>query len=294
MHKRLAWSSTVCIVCLVLSTQLLFGNPQTRLEWKMLHNKVAQTIIDKNTDPSPFPPQHVKALLDLYYYNNAEAQNGLLSMRTNNNYGLSAEWALAEIDARSHNYKTARNDLEALLREHPEFSPARASLGFMDYSLGNFDTAMQQAENILEGEHTDDVISQTAAHLLFAACLGIKIYNASYAKKIIHGPRVLYHIAKAHHLIPNSPNVLFAEGVCYMLAPKFIFGSDTKAYELIERSIKERPRFADAYVRLAQLERRKNNPKKEQALLDKAKTLDPHNELLKDYLSRTNIFLTNF
>ena len=93
--------------------------------------------------------------------------------------------------------------------------------------------------------------------------------------------------------MPDTAEVLFGAGVCYMLAPKIFFGDDTKAKRYLEQSIALRPLFPNGHVRLAQLARRTDDQQQFHASLAQARTLDPNNELLIDLISKANRFVTD-
>ncbi|MFC1808583.1 tetratricopeptide repeat protein [Candidatus Omnitrophota bacterium] len=234
----------------------------------------------------------MKGLLSLYYYENARAQELFTRILESDPTNISALWGMAELQHRNHNYASCKDSIEKILRDEPTFSPAYVTLGFNEFVQAKFDNAIIYAHKTLAISNPKIAHARAAAYILLAACKGMKAAKASYFSKIMLGPQIFKHIDQAHALMPDTPEVLFGSGICYMLAPHMFYGNDVKAKELFLESIEKRPAFPDVYVRLAQLYKRQNDHARSQALIQQAMQRDPQNVLLKDFLQKKNVFIT--
>jgi len=237
--------------------------------------------------------QRLKGLVALYYYDDQTAQRIFKELLDHTPGSVSALWGIAELHRRAHRYEACRSTIDKLLAIEPAFSPAYVTLGFNAFVQAQFDDAITYAHQALAIKKPRIEHARASAHILLAACNGIRATNASYFSKIVLGPQIMHHINKAQSLMPDTAEVLFGAGVCYLLAPKIFFGDDAKAERHLQRSIALRPLFPDGHVRMSQLLMRKGETNKADELLKKARALDPENELLLDFITKTNRFITD-
>lgn len=233
----------------------------------------------------------IEVIIATYYHEHERALR-LIEKIASEKTDVTLRWARAEIMRRSHRYSDSHAEFIRLLSENPNFSPAIISLGFMEYVQGNLAEARYWVDKSMRHKSQADRISVSASHILMAALIGIETEHAPAYKKIFLGPQIIYHIRRAEKLMPQTPDVLFALGTHYLLTPKQFSGDDKKALHFLKESIRMRPLFVDGYVRLAQLENRLGNTENAGINIKHAQDLDPQNELLIDYLEKTNLFIT--
>lgn len=192
----------------------------------------------------------------------------------------------AEALRQSHRLKESGELLESILSAHPDFAPAYISLARIRYLQMDFEGAVRLGKKVLRlGSSRADKTSTTAAYLIVGDSKGMLAYYGGPIAKTVHGIAVAGYLRAAEKLQPGSAAVDFSIGSYYLLAPPAAGRDFNKAEEYLKRSIASDPRFADAYVRLAQVYRMKADKDKYREYLDRALEIDPENEVGLDIKS---------
>lgn len=202
-----------------------------------------------------------------------------------------AAWVRAEILRRRHRLAESRAALEAILAEEPPFYPARMSLAYVRFLGGDFAGAVQDAMAVLEVRGEVDPLNIVRAHLVVTGASGFLAHYGGLVAKAVHGTRVLTHLRAAESLAPELPEVRFARGCYYLLAPRLAGRDLTRALDYLGRAVEGDPENAEFVVRLAQAHRALGDEAKYEALLSRARELDPGNELLLDIESGRCLFI---
>lgn len=192
----------------------------------------------------------------------------------------------AETLRREHRLEESEEVLKKILKEHPDFAPAYISLARIRYIRMDFEGAIRLGKKVLAaGPSRADKTSITAAYLIVGDSKGMLAYYGGPVAKAVHGIAVAGYLRAAEKLQPGTAAVDFSIGSYYLLAPPAAGRDMNKAEEYLKRSIASDPRFADAYVRLAQVYRMKSDMDRYREYLNKALEIDPENELGLDIRS---------
>ena len=194
---------------------------------------------------------------------------------------LDALWGKAEVLRRARHYKEAESMLNEILKKDPKHIPSLISLAHMRYKEDSLNEALRLIRQVLDADCPDKE-NRALAYVILG---GIKSRYASKGGllcKIKYGPGIKSYFLQAKELAPDLPEMHLALGSFYLLAPKIIGGNLEKAIKELEYTIKIAPDFATANARLAQCYKKKGDLEKCNFYLNRAKELDPANEVLQE------------
>jgi tetratricopeptide (TPR) repeat protein len=103
-----------------------------------------------------------------------------------------------------------------------------------------------------------------------------------FLNKLRYGTQIRCHFLKAKEFAPDLPEVHLGLGTFYLLAPPIVGGNLNGALKELELAVKIAPDFATANARLAQAYKRKGDLEKYKYYFQRAKELDPDNEVLME------------
>lgn len=266
-------------------------------DWKSLHEKAdtlsllqAQGAVTRS--PDSFPERYMLGLVYLNMYNSDASYNTFLRLYTGFPGNFMAKWGLAESLRRKHALNRSQELLEEIIKDEPGFSPAYLSLGYVKYLKGDFESAVRLALKVIKQDPgAVDLSNRVRAYCLYAGGKGLIAHYGGMLSKAINGTAVKHNLDKAEKLQPNSTQVLFGLGSYYLLAPVIAGGNKHKAEIYLKKAVVLEPRFADVYVRLAQLYKIRKDSAKYKHYLKVALDLDPGNELALDTQSNTCKFI---
>lgn len=256
--------------------------------WRELHDRSKDMSIKRAEELVKESPDSIETLytLALTYLNEHKdslAENIFNTILMKDPSSFEAEWGRAEIFRRRKEKEKSRKILNKIIKEHPDFSPAYITMAYLEYTEGNFNKAVWLTSRVKEqGRDNVDLNNYTRAYLIYAGSKGMIASRGGPISKLINGTQVLPNLKKAEDLMPDSPEVLYGLGSFYFLAPGIAGGNINKALDCLKKVIELKPDFAEAYVRLAQVYKEKNDNKKYETYLSKALELDPENELALD------------
>lgn len=240
-----------------------------------------EKLLESNQDISE--GLYLSGLVYLNRHKEFEAKEAFKAMLEKDPQSVEAQWGLAEVLRRDKDIEASGKMLNKVIEADPQFWPAYITLAYLKYTQADFDGAVRLALKVRsQGRKRVDLSNYTRSYLIFAGAKGMIASTGGPFSKLINGTQVLPNLKKAEKLQPDSVAVLFGLGSFYFLAPGIAGGSIEKAIYYLERAVEEDPLFADAYVRLAQVYKAKEDIAKYRHYLDKAKEVDPENELLQD------------
>ncbi|MCF7908287.1 MAG: tetratricopeptide repeat protein [Candidatus Omnitrophica bacterium] len=268
----------------ILILLIFFSLPLFALDWINLHQQASTQTLSKN--PQSENELYIQGLVYLNEHKDNEAKEVFDKLISQNNNLFEARWGLAEVLRRKKALKQSQEILDQIIQTNPGFSPAYITLAYIKYTQTKFNEAAKLALKVIkQGPEASDIDNFSRAYLIFAGSKGLIASKGGPLSKLINGTQVLPNLKRAEKLRPDAPEVLFGLGNFYFLAPGIAGGNLDKAQDYLKRCLKKDPSFADAYVRLAQVYKAKNNAEQYELYLKKAKAIDPLNELLNDELS---------
>ena len=276
------------LLSLLFILLIQFSSNCYALEWRGLHEKadrlnLSQALEEVKNSPSSIESIYVLGLVYLNQHKDSQAEEifkKILQIDPNN---IEAKWGIAESLRRQHKLEESEKMLSKIIKTEPDFFPVYISLAYLKYTQLDFKGSLKLAYKVLEqGELKLDLSNYVRAYLLIAGNKGMLAHYGGPLSKIANGTAVLPNLKKAQRLQPDSPGVLFGLGSFYFLAPTIAGGNKAKALEYLHKVIEVDPLFTDAYVRLAQIYRMKNDMDKYKTYIKKAEEIDPQNVLLVD------------
>lgn len=267
------------------------------MDWKVLHETADKTALapaeeEAAKDPGSLDKQYLLGLVYLNLHRDAEAGRVFERMLQKEPGSIEAEWGKAEVLRRRHDFPAAEKILKKIISSDPGFSPASISLAYIKYFQMDFNGSVRLALKVIQrGEGATDLSNYARAYAMYAGAKGMLAHYGGVFSKAIDGLAVKKNLEKAQRLQPDSPAVLFGLGSFYLLAPALGGGNPSLAEGYLRRAVEVDPLFADAYVRLAQMELVKGNLKASESYFDKAFELDPGNELALDIKNRNCKFI---
>lgn len=277
------------IVFLFLVMELLFYPDVCAMGWKGLHEKA--DILDyqnakAEANAAKADDIYVFALVCLNLHKDMEAEVAFRKILLTDPSSIKAKWGVAECLRRRHDIKKSQELLVEIIEIDPDFAPAYISLAYIKYLSMEFDEAVRLALRVIEkGQSGADLTNYVRALAMYAGAKGMIAHYGGVFSKAINGTAVKPNLDKAFKLQPNSPGVLFGLGSYYLLAPVIAGGDKQKAEIYLKKAIQVDPLFADAYVRLAQLYKIRNDNSKYSEFMELALKIDPGNELALDHQS---------
>lgn len=194
---------------------------------------------------------------------------------------LDALWGKAEVLRRSRDYQESENLLNKILSKSPKHISSLISLAYIRYKDDQLNEARQLINQIL-ATNSPDRENQALAYMMLGSINSRRSQKGWVFSKIIYGTQIKGYFLKAKELAPSLPEVHLGLGTFYLLAPAIVGGNLDKAFEELELAIKIAPDFATANARLAQAYKKKGLQDKYNFYINRAKILDPKNEVLKE------------
>jgi tetratricopeptide (TPR) repeat protein len=260
-------------------------------DWISLHEKADKTTYGQaqsEADAGPESPEkyYVLGLVCLTLHRDDEAGSAFERVRGLDPDGVEAQWGLAEVLRRGHRASESEEQLAAVLEKDPAFVPALVTLAYIRFTAMDFQTSAGIAEKVAGmGRAKMDTSNFVRAHLILAGSRGLLAHRSGPIAKVRYGLSVMKHIRAAEQIQPDSAGVYYGRGMFRLIAPAIAGGSLKKGEQDLIKAVEKDPLFADAYVRLAEVYRKKGDMAKYQENMDKALAIDPLNELAKDITS---------
>ena len=187
----------------------------------------------------------------------------------------------AEILRRSRSYKDSQELLNKILSRNPDYIPASLSLAYTIFQENKLDEALKIVNQILK-KGCVDKDDEGLAYMLLGAINSQRAQKGWFFTKLKYGTKIQCYFLKAKELAPEQPEVRAGLGSFYLLAPPIVGGDINKAIPELEYAVKIAPDFATANARLAQAYKKKGNISKYNIYINRAKELDPGNEVFKE------------
>ncbi len=194
---------------------------------------------------------------------------------------LHALWGKAEVLRRSRNYKSSQELLNKVLGVKPDYIPALISLSYIKYKDDLLSEALKLINRVLKMDSLDRE-NQALAYVMLGSINSRRSQKGWFFSKIAYGTNIKCHFFKAKELAPELAEVYLGLGTFYLLAPAIVGGDLDKALEELESAVRIAPEFATANARLAQAHKKKGNLAKYNFHIQRARDLDPQNEVLKE------------
>jgi tetratricopeptide (TPR) repeat protein len=195
---------------------------------------------------------------------------------------LCAWWVRAEVMRRTYKFRDSEDLLRQILAQHPTHIPSLISLAYIEYHDDKFDDASKILKQLLS--RPDLSLEDRAIVYMLMGSINAKKSLGGLFYKIAYGTRIKGHFEKALVLAPDLAEVRLGLGTFYLLAPGIAGGNIDKAILELEYAVKLTPDFATANARLAQAYKKKGDLEKYNFYLQRAKELDPGNEVVEEVL----------
>ncbi|MFH1363379.1 MAG: tetratricopeptide repeat protein [Candidatus Omnitrophota bacterium] len=261
-------------------------------DWIKLHQAADALTINEalnlvRENPGSADLIYQLGLVYLSQHKDKEAEATFEQLLNSSSLVVLAEWGLSEVYRRQKKTAASEKILTKSIKDNIDFSPAYITYAYLKYTQADFKAAINLSLKVIrQGQANVDLSNYARAFLIYAGSKGMIASRGGPLSKLINGTQVLPNLKRAEKLKPDSAEVLFGLGNFYFLAPAIAGGNLDKALTYLERTIEVDPLLADAYVRLAQLYKLRQNNRKYEFYLNLAKNIDSENELLKDELSR--------
>ncbi len=192
-----------------------------------------------------------------------------------------ALWGKAEVLRRSRKYPESEKILKQTLAVDPNYAPSLISLAYIRYKDDNLNEAKRIIDKALENT-CDDHEDAGLAYMMLGAINSRRASKSWGLGKIIYGTQIKRYFLQAVQLAPNLPETHLGLGAFYINAPHFIGGDLDKGIKELFIALKLAPKFATVSARLAQVYKRLGDEKNYRFYLERAETLDPDNEVVKE------------
>jgi tetratricopeptide (TPR) repeat protein len=194
---------------------------------------------------------------------------------------IDALWGKAEVLRRSRNYKESEAILNTILSANKAHVPSLLSLAYIRYKDGKFPDGVSLINHVLNMDCVDK--EDTAlAYILLGTINSKYATEGGFLNKVKYGTRIKGYFIKANKLSPGMSEGHLALGTFYLLAPPLVGGNVNKAIKELEAAFEIAPEFATVNARLAQAYRMQGKIEKSNFYLNRAKQIDPGNEVLKE------------
>jgi hypothetical protein len=236
--------------------------------------------------------QDVYSLTLIYYreFNHIK----LKKIFKDNEKNMSASPALRLLEGiilmQEHRHEESRNILTGVMKTHPDFYPALITLSHMSYLQKDFARAYATSKQLLAKKKELSRYHHAVSLLLAAGSKSI-LTRKNLVRAIPAYFEVKGYFKEAQKLMPDSFEVLYATGTYQLLTPAVAGGNLDRAIGLLEKARALAPLNTNVYVRLAQGYRARGDAAAYQKNIAQAMGLDPHDELLLDYLSGEKAFI---
>lgn len=221
-----------------------------------------------------------KALELLRVRKDREAMDIFKNILANNSGNIDALWGKAEVLRRDREYVDAQYILEEVLSKNPEHAPSLVSMAYIKYHEDKLSQAKELIKKAL-GVYTDND-TRALAYMMLGTINSRLAKKSILFGKIKNAAQIECYFLKAKELSADLPEVHLGLGSFYLLVPMFMGGDIYKATRELEKAVEIAPDFATANARLAQAYKKKGNLEKYSFHLQRARELDPDNEVLKE------------
>ncbi len=223
---------------------------------------------------------------------NAQAESVFDQMLRIQPDSLEGQWGRAEILRRKHENEESRRILREIIARDDTLYPAKLTLAYLEYLRCEFSVGEDLAQSVVHlGQERVDQSNYVRALCLLGGIKGMLAHFGGPMAKVFNGRSILPLLRKAERLQPDNPAVHFGLGSYFLLIPP-IFGRDiSKAERYLRKTIELAPRFAEAYVRLAQARRAAKDERQYAEYLQQALEIDPQSEIAIDIKNRNCKFI---
>lgn len=163
----------------------------------------------------------------------------------------------------------------------PNHTQSLITLAYIKYHYNEFESALKDLEKVLR-QPNNDRQNLALAYMLIASINARRASLGGLFAKIAYGTRVKGFFEKAKCIAPDLSEVHLGLGSFYLFAPSLLGGNLDMAIKELEYAVKLAPDFATANVRLAQAYEKKGDLEKYNFYIQRAKELDPDNQVLKE------------
>lgn len=194
---------------------------------------------------------------------------------------ICALWGRAEILRRACRFQDSEKILNQVLAKSPEHASSLISLSYIRYYDNKFSDALKILKQILKQPDLERE-NKALVYMLMGSINAKKATQGGLWCKVAYGTRIGGFFEKAKTLAPDLSEVRLGLGTFCLLAPKIAGGDVDKAIEELQYAVELTPDFATANARLAQAYKKKGDLNKYNFYIQRAKELDPENEVVKE------------
>jgi tetratricopeptide (TPR) repeat protein len=194
---------------------------------------------------------------------------------------VSALCGKAEVLRRRRKFKEAQTLIDQALSKCSNHPSCMNSLAYIKYYQGEYAAANQIIKKVLNQINLD-IENKALAYVLLGTIHAAQAREGNFLSKLFHGTQIKGYFEKAKKLSPDLPEAHLGLGTFYLLAPNIAGGSLKKAREELECAVRLTPDFATANARLSQAYKKQGKEEKFQFYCQRARELDPDNEVLKE------------
>lgn len=194
---------------------------------------------------------------------------------------MDALWGKAEVFRRARKFQESEAILNEILKQYPQHISSLITLASIQYIYNNFNQATQLVKQALKAKGLDKE-KEALCYLVLGAISSGRSSKGWLLAKLKYGTKIHGYFLKASQLAPDLPDTHLVLGTFYLLAPGIAGGNLDQALSELERALKIAPGFASINARLAQAYQKKGDLEKYNFYINKARELDPENEVLKE------------
>lgn len=195
-------------------------------------------------------------------------------------FNLEALWGKAEIYRRSRKFKEAERIAKNILSKVKDHPGSMITLAYINYYKKEFKDALRLLKRVLKNPELDKQ-EKALTYMLIGSINAAKATQGGLLSKITSGTHIGGYFEKAKKLAPELPEVRLGLGTFCLIAPKLIGGNLEKAKNELECALELAPNFATVSARLAQFYKKIEDFKNYNLYYQRAKSLDPENEVIK-------------
>jgi len=192
-----------------------------------------------------------------------------------------ALWAKAEVLRRGYRFAESEKLLNLVLSKYPGHTSCLISLSYIRYHDSRFEEALSLLKQVLNQPDLSRE-NKGLSYMLIGSINAKKASLGGFFSKIAYGTRIRGYFEKAKRLAPDLSEAYLGLGTFYLLAPRIVGGDIDKAIGELETAVKLTPEFATVNARLAQAYKKKGGSGKYNFYFQRAKELDPDNEVLRE------------
>lgn len=191
-----------------------------------------------------------------------------------------ALWGKAEILRRQRKYPESEHILVELIKTNPLHISSLITLAYVRYHENKLDESLRLIKKVLNSKCVDKE-NEAMAYVMLGTINAKIASDGTILNKIKYGTKIKPAFIKAIRLSPDLAEAHLALGTFYMLAPSIAGGNINKALSELQYAVKIAPDFATANARLSQAFKKSGDETKYKFYLQRAKDIDPENEVLK-------------